>query len=340
MLQVFPRKFNLVSMWFDGEVSVVLGRCLRCFILLQLVFVSSAAWAKKEVWVYTSIYKEFAAPIEAAFEAKNPDINLQIFQAGSEKIQAKVESELLAKKVQADIVVTSDPFWSAELEKRGLSFAPKGQPAQRVNYNSLMVIIVNKSLPAASRPSSFADLTKTQFKDLIQSGSPLESGSAFAAVAYLSDKLGWTYFEGLRNNGLSSTGGNSLVIQKVESGEKKIGVVLLENALASVKRGSPIEIVYPVDGGILIPSTQVVLKDGPQPELARKFGDFLLTTEGQKLLVKGFMYPVDAKAGTPEGAQPLAAATKGTKVFTAEFVAKTNEQSKSIKRKFAELILE
>ncbi len=314
---------------------------LQRLILLQLVLVaSSTAWGKTDVWVYTSIYKEFAAPIEAAFEAKNPDVNLQIFQAGSEKIQAKVESELLAKKIQADIVVTSDPFWSAELEKRGLAYAPKGQPAQRVNYNSLMVIIVNKALDAKTRPTSFADLTKPQFKDLIQSGSPLESGSMFAAVAYLSDKLGWTYFEGLRSNGLASTGGNSLVIQKVESGEKKVGVVLLENALASIKRGSPIEVVYPADGGILIPSTQVVLKNSPNPELARKFGDFLLGTEGQKLLVKGFMYPVDSKAGTPESAKSLADVTKGTKVFTTEFVTKTNEQAKVIKRKFAEMILE
>ena len=60
--------------------------------------------AKTELWVYTSIYKEFIAPIEAAFEAAHPDVDVQVFQAGSEKVQAKVEAELLAKKVQADFI--------------------------------------------------------------------------------------------------------------------------------------------------------------------------------------------------------------------------------------------
>src|SRR6478672_7662284 len=91
-------------------------------ILMGLAMISPAQAAKKQLWVYTSVYKEFIAPIEKEFEAKNPGIDLQEFQAGSEKIQAKVEAELAAKKIQADVLMISDPFWGTELERRGLAF--------------------------------------------------------------------------------------------------------------------------------------------------------------------------------------------------------------------------
>lgn len=301
---------------------------------------TAQAKAKKELWVYTSIYKEFAAPIESAFERRNPDIDVQIFQGGSEKIQAKVEAELLAKKPQADILLTSDPFWSTDLDKRGLAFHRPNKKVVETNYFSLMVLIAHKDVPEKMRPASFSDLTDPKYKNLIQCGSPLESGTTFSMVAYLVEKYGWEYFSKLKKNELSASGGNSAVIQKVESGEKKIGVVLLENALAARQRGSPIDIIYPADGAIPIPSMQVILKDTLQPEAAAKFADFLLSNEGQQLLINGYMYSVDKKMPPPHGAQSLQVATKKSLVWTPQLLEKVAAQSKQTKQKFAEIILE
>lgn len=301
---------------------------------------ASPAWAKSELWVYTSIYKEYAAPIEAAFEKANPDVDVQIFQAGSEKVQAKVEAELLAKKVQADIVLTSDPFWSLDLKKRGLALDRPGHDAVETNYYSLMVMIAHKDFPAAKRPKSFQDLMKGEFKGLLQSGSPLESGTMFSTVAYLSRKYGWEYFEKLRGNNLASAGGNSTVIQKVESGEKKVGIVLLENALTALKKQSPIEVIYPEDGSIPIPSVQVVLKDAKHPKEATRFADFILSEDGQKLLRNGNMYSVHPKVPPPDGAKPLAEVTAKSTPWTPEIQMQVADGAKDIKKKFAQLILE
>lgn len=317
-------------------LSVFLSVFLSTFCLHTTVHAKN----KKNLWVYTSIYKEFAAPIEAAFETQHPDIDVQIFQAGSEKIQAKVEAELLAQKPQADILLTSDPFWSTELDSRGLAFQQPGKKAIETNYYSLMVLIAHKDMPAKNRPTSFKDLTKPEYKSLIQSGSPLESGTTFSMVAYLVEKYGWDYFSQLKKNELAASGGNSTVIQKVESGEKKIGIVLLENALAARKRGSPIDIIYPTDGAIPIPSVQVILKNSKQTDSAVKFADFLLSTPGQQLLINGYMYSVNKKLAPPEGAIPLHLATKSSLVWTPQLLKKVGGQSKQIKKKFTELILE
>jgi iron(III) transport system substrate-binding protein len=307
---------------------------------VMLIFASVQVHAKQDLWVYTSIYKEFIAPIEQAFEQKYPDIDVQVYQGGSEKIQAKIEAELIAKKVQADILLTSDPFWSVDLDARGLVHKRAGHLAAETNYYSLMVMIVHKDVPSGQRPASFSDLTKPEFKGVIQTGSPLESGTVFSTVAYLSRKYGWKYFEGLRDNKISSNGGNSVVIQKVESGEKKVGIVLLENALAAKKRNSPIEIIYPKDGAVPIPSVQVILKDSPNKAGAEKFAEYVLSPDGQKHLLKGFMYSVDKKLPAPEGAQPLAQVTKSSTPWTTEALKTVSGDSKNIKKKFSELILE
>lgn len=316
-------------------------RLPRLFLAALLTLSSAApASAKTELWLYTSIYKEFAGPLEAAFEKKHPDVDVQVFQAGSEKIQAKVEAELLAKKPQADIILTSDPFWSIDLKRRGLAFERPSHGAVETNYYSLMVMIAHKDFPATSRPKTFEDLTKPAFKGLVQSGSPLESGTTFSTVAYLSRKYGWSFFEKLRANNLASSGGNSTVIQKVESGEKKIGIVLLENALAAQKRGSPVEVIYPEDGSIPIPSVQVILKDATHKKEAEQFADFVLSEDGQQILRGGFMYAVHPKVAAPEGAKPLAEVTAKSTAWTPEIQAQVADGAKDIKKKFAQLILE
>jgi iron(III) transport system substrate-binding protein len=310
-----------------------------CASLFIIIFAAPSAFAAKQIWVYTSIYKEFAEPLKAAFEKKNPGIEAQIFQAGSEKIQAKVEAELVAKSVQADVILTSDPFWGHDLVGRGLALKRPGHSDDETNYYSLMVLIAHKDFPANKRPTSWQDLAKPEFKDLVQVGSPLESGTNFTTVAYLNHKFGWDYFKKLRDNNIASSGGNSTVIQKVESGEKKIGMVLLENALASQKRGSPIDIIYPSDGSIPIPSVQIIMKDSKEPDAAQKFADFVLSKEGQEILRGGFMYSVRKDVAAPQGAKPLKEVTKNSTAWSPQLIDEVGKDSKNIKKKFSQIVL-
>src|SRR4051812_9856127 len=112
--------------------------------------VNASAGEKKELWIYTSIYKEYATPLADAFQARHPEYSVQVFQGGSEKIQAKVEAELVAGRPQADVLLTSDPFWSADLEKRGLIATRAGHPTTEKNYYSVMVMIAHRGVPAAN----------------------------------------------------------------------------------------------------------------------------------------------------------------------------------------------
>ena len=48
--------------------------------------------------------------------------------------------------------------------------------------------------------------------------------------------------------------GNVSVITRIETRERPVGVVLLENILKAQAKGSPVKAIYPTDGGIPVPS--------------------------------------------------------------------------------------
>ena len=316
-------------------------KLLSTLFLIGISFLSQTAQAEtKTPWVYTSIYKEFIAPIKKEFEAKNPGVEVSIFQAGSEKIQSKVSAELMAKKLQADLILSSDPFWCSEFKDKGhLAKVGSHEPCE-FNYYSLMALVVNQDFPKSEWPKTFKELTDSRFKGKLAMGSPLESGTFFTTVSVLSDRYGWEYFKALRSNDILASGGNSSVIQKVESGEKKVGMALLENILAAKKRGSPIEIIYPEDGSISIPSVQMIFNESKEKELAAKFCEFLLSREGQKLLLNGFMYVVKPGVGEPEGAKPFAEVTKKSPKWDSALIKKYSSKGLETKKIFSKTVLE
>ena len=311
---------------------------------LKILFLLAIAlphilWAKQELWVYTSMYKEYIAALKKDFEQKNPDIEIQVFQAGSEKIQVKIEAELIAQKTQADILMLSDPFWPIALEKRNLLESIDGKSIFN-NYYSSMVMIRHNTIDAKDAPKSFADLTQTKFKNQVCMGSPLESGTSFASLAHLISKYSWQFFKNLRANELLFQGGNSAVIQKVETGERKFGIVLLENALAAKKRSSPIEIIYPSDGAVIIPSVNVILKSSPNKVAAKKFSDYLLTKDAQNIMLSGYMYSVLPGFPSPQGALPWSELTQASELWSQDFLNSTQLQARDIKRKFSLMFMD
>ncbi len=325
---------------FSNTLILMKKTCFVLFlgVILGISTLSPAADAKEQLWVYTSVYKEYISLVKKAFEEKNPNIEVMVFQGGSEKLQAKVEAELTANSPQVDVVMTADPFWAHEIEKRGLALP--GSPTIETTYYSIMVMVAHKDYPADKRPKSFQDLTKSEFKGLVQMGSPLDSGTMFSTVAVLSRKYGWDYFKKLRDNQVAANGGSSAVLQKIESGEKKVGIALLENILSNLKRQSPIVMLYPEDGAIAIPNMHFTMKTSKHAVAAELFRKYLVSKDGQNLLRTGNMYTVRKDVLPPEGSKTLAEITKNALPWTPELVDAIATDAKKIKKKFSELVLE
>ncbi len=309
--------------------------------------------SKPKVWIYTSLYKEVIAQMEPMVRKALPDVEVQWFQGGSENVAAKLNAELAGGHPQADLVLTSDPFWTLELKKTGhlLAYespAVTGLPAVWRDPDHaftmvripVMVLGVNPKVAAADRPLGWKDLAaKSALKGKVSMGSPLESGTSFTTVAALARNQGWDYFDRLRAQEMLAAGGNSSVITRMETGERPVGIVLLENLLKARAKGSPIEILYPEEGAIPVPSPIAILKASKQPEAARRIYDWFFTREAQEAIVAGGMYPVLPGVAEPVGAKPWKELQAKAYDWSTGELARVLGERDSIKTRFSEKVL-
>lgn len=320
-------------------VLVLLGSCTR-------------KSAKPEIWIYTSIYKNVVADLQPQLEARFPQAEIRFFQAGSEEVAAKVGAEELAGGSRADLLIFSDRFWFEEMAKLGRlhKYAPphaKDVPESLKNPDGfyaavsvpVMVLVYNSdAVPEAQAPRTFKEMAEPRWKNKFTTGSPLASGTNFTTVAFLQKKYGWDWFRALRANETISEGGNSSVIRRVQTKERPVGWVLLENALPIHEKDPRIKIVYPDDGAVIQSNALAILKK-PNRELAEQVADWFYSDAGQAAMVRGMMYSVLPALAPPKGAIPmseiLAKAPKWDQPTVEEFM----KSREAIKEQFTDIML-
>ncbi len=300
-----------------------------------------------DVWVYTSMYRPVVDALEPLLKQQLPSVKVHWYQAGSEKVLARLEAELAAGSTQADIIATSDPFLYARFKAEGrwLKYvSPNGQrlPRSLVDLDgeyaairvSTMVLAYRKGIPAV--PASFAELADPRWQGEVALGDPLTSGTAFTWAVFMDQAYGPEYFEKLRANGARIAGGNAAVLQKLEGQEAQVGVLLLENALIAQSKGSPIEIRWPEDGAVIIPGFAGILKTTSHARAAQAVIDLLLSPQGQALMVEGQMHAADPRLVGPRGQASVDAVIAKARVWNEAMQERGNSDGTRVKQAFSE----
>lgn len=314
---------------------------------------SSSENNKQNLWIYTSLYKDTIADIQPQLEKAFPDIKFNFYQAGSEEVAAKVNAEQMAGQIQADILISSDRFWYEDLTRQGklVSYQPKGtekidalykQPEgyyHAVSYPVMVMAYNAEAITEKELPESFKDLTQKKYKAKASSGSPLASGTNFTTVAFLQKAYGWEFFKDLRQNDFLAEGGNSGVIRRLQSKERPIGIVLLENVLRLKESDPRIKAHYPKDG-VMIQSNILALvkKDAKDNNNAQKVADWLFGKAGQEAMVKSYMYAAIPGYSAPAGAPELSALAAQAKKWDREFIEQTLKDREKIKEEFSKIM--
>lgn len=329
-------------------------RSLRPLLWLLLVLFLGCGGSEKrrEIWIYTSVYKEVYPLYERGLKEAFPDVDVKWYQAGSEKIAAKVLAEEKGGGTKADLLMTSDLFFYQELAAEGRLLKLRGEvfesvPAEyrdpggtfAVNRFPLMVLAYNKDqLAPEDVPKSFSDLLDPKYKGRLTMPSPLESGSTLTTALYLYHAFGEGYFEGLRANDVLSAGGNGSTLSRLQSGERPVGIVLLENVLQARSKGmTTVEAVIPQDGALVIPSPLAIFKGTGDEELARRLFDYLLG-EARTVVVRGWMHTPFPEDPPPEGAPPLGEIT--LRPWSIETFAEWGAKRQEVKTLFQRIVLQ
>ncbi len=265
-----------------------------------------------DVWVYTSMYRHVLDAIDPVLKEALPNVTVHWFQAGSEKVASRLEAELAAGGTSCDVLATSDPFLYQRFkrEHRWLRYvSPNGvrTPRSLVDLDgefaairvSTMVLAYAKGTRA---PDSFEGLIGGEFADEVALGDPLTSGTAFTWAVALERQRGAEVFSKMRANQARVAGGNAAVLQKIEGHEARVGVLLLENALAAQGKGSEIEIAWPSDGAVIVPGYAGILSTTRNARASQAVIDVLLAPKAQEVIARlGDMHAVDPRVGGPRG---------------------------------------
>jgi len=288
-------------------------------IVILLLICSAVFFGAEKIMLYTSVPTEIMTAIADAFMAANPGIELEVFRSGTGTIQTKLAAEVQSGNIQADVLWVAEFSYYETLKKQGLlaQIYPEEASALPENFKDPegyyyagrlinMVIAYNtKALTPETAPKSWKELTDEKWYDNYVVPNPEYSGAAVAAVGALAKKYGWKYFEDLRENGAVVVRGNSDVAQKVAAGEFPIGMTLDYIARDLNVKGSPIDIIYPTDGTIAIPSPIAILKSSQKMEAAMKFVNYILSIDGQKAQVElGSLVPVRSDVNPPANTPP------------------------------------
>jgi iron(III) transport system substrate-binding protein len=270
-----------------------------------------------DVLIYTSMYEDIIEAIKPELKKAFPNLNVEFFYGGTGTLQTKVAAEIETGKLSCDMLMVAEPAYSLELKEGGW-LEPYVTPAAETlafDYDKEgywypvricnMVLAYNPELKKKEEiPNSFYDFAYNEaVKGKTSMGNPLTSGTAMAAVTALKDKYGYEYFEALGKQGTMVESG-SVAAGKLETGECDV-IMILEESILKMREedDSQLEVIYPTDGTIVIPST-IMTVAGDKSEhnniaACQAITDWFLSNEGQKNIVAGWMHSVVASYPEP-----------------------------------------
>lgn len=282
----------------------------------------SAAGETTTITVYTSEPEGKVDEINEAFTAANPDIEVEVYRAGTGDLNARIAAEKESGDIGADVL------WAADAPTFE-NYAAEGDLAELQDVDSSVVIeeaqdaegfyVGTRIIPTviayntdivdeAELPQSWQDLTDPQYADQLVMPDPAVSGAAaFNASVWLNnEELGEDWINALGENTPMIAQSNGPTSQEIAGGGRPIGVVVDYLVRDLAAEGSPIEVIYASEGSPYITEPAGVFESSDQKEAAERYINFLLSEEGQQLAVEQNYLPVREDVDTPEGTEGLA----------------------------------
>ena len=281
------------------------------FLLFALLIVATgasleAAPAADEIVVYSGRKEMVIKPVVEAFQKKTGiQVKLKIGKTSG------LANELIQEKARprADVFIATEAGVMEVLTKNGVLEAYVSPEAKDLEpgfrdkegqwtgiSSRARVLLYNKNLvPEKDVPRSVFQLTDPKWKGRIAIAGTRERTTlswASSLVAVKGADFTRSYLTKLYANGLKILPDNTDVWQGVGRGEFAVGLTNSPNYFLARKADYPVGVVYPDqdDGGpgtLLNLNAIALVKGAASPVAAKRFIDFVLSAEGQRILIDG-----------------------------------------------------
>jgi len=297
--------------------AAILLSVLAVLALSAVVIVSHAAAAEDPAKIYEAAKKEgevtlaTSGPAEQysqvlrAFEKKYPGVKANLYRNASAKIIEKYLTERRAGKNVIDVMQMTEIPVFMNWKKEGLLLeyrSPEGESMPKefkdpgfwyASRFAVLAIAVNTKYVPKGSIKSYTDLVKPEFvekwKGKVTGSDPRYRGTGVEQFFALKERYGPDWWKPFAKLNIKWATGGAQEESWLASGEVVASIGLLTyRAAYSIDKGVPLEIIWPAEGAIPGPTAHVIASNAPHPNAAKLLSDFLLSGEGQKLVVETF----------------------------------------------------
>jgi iron(III) transport system substrate-binding protein len=298
---------------------------IRAGVAAAALAIAAAAHAQGQLNIVCSVPIPWCEALIGQFQ-RDTGIRVGMTQKGSGEAMAQVAAEKANPKYDLWYAGTGDPhLQAAELgltdEYRSPMLAQlydwAVRQAEQSKYKTVGIytgalgigynpeLLAKKNLPP---PKCWADLANPIYRDEVQMANPNASGTAYSTLATFIQIFGedkaFDLLKGMHRNTNSYPRTGAGAIRAVARGETSIGVTFLHDGLTEIANGFPVKIVVPCEGTGYEVGSMSVIKGARNLENAKKFYDWALTPEAQKIAgdLKNFQTPSNRATPIPVGA--------------------------------------
>ena len=270
-------------------------RLLALLLALSLLCVAFAACGsdKETVVIYSSAEDYSIANLQARLDAEFPEYDIVIEYLSTGNHAAKLLAE--GKSTECDIVHDLDYGYLAKLAKAGVladlsSYDFSIYTEDSVESDRYLVecrnggaVIVNTEVLAArglAEPTSYADLLKPEYKNLISMPNPKSSGTGYMFLKSLVNAWGeeeaFDYFDKLTPNVLQYTSSGSGPVNALVQGEVAVGLGMTAQAVIQINDGAPLKVLYFEEGSPYNMYGQTMIDGKDEREAVKRVFDYLV----------------------------------------------------------------
>jgi len=297
------------------------GAWLALGTMLAIVgFAGAVQAAARNLVMYCGVDEPWCRAMATTYQ-KETGVNVDMTRMSAGEIYARLRAE--KENPQADIWWggTGDPHLQAAEEGLTSEYKSPQLPnlrdwaqkqAARAKYRTVGIYLgalgygynaddfKQRKLKA---PECWADLIKPEFKGEVEMADPSSSGTAWTMLATLVQLMGedkaFAYFKQLNKNIAEYTKAGAAPALAVGKGETLIGIAFQHDVINAAKQNPAVKVVSPCEGtGYEIGSMSIVA-GAKHADEAKKFYDWALTVDAQKLAAPSGSYQIPSNKGTP-----------------------------------------
>ena len=263
---------------------------------------ASAASAEGKVMLYSSMQEAQLQAIEQAFEAKYPGVDMEYYYAGGGKLVTKMTTEAQdGGQIASDLVWLGDPSDYESFKANGWLMPYVSPETDHIAKEYMdaegyytagrlvtMGIAWNIGLvEEADAPKTWEDLLNPKWQNQIIMTDPAQASTTkyWMAAMMQSPKYGPEFFKKLRENGIELESGTTSTHNVVAAGSYQVGICLDYVSANLIAKGSPLAFHYTTDDVITMTSPIALIKGCANEENGKLLMDFILSKEGQEVLV-------------------------------------------------------